>query len=81
MNGHDVSEPIIHPEDIWTGPLDRETPAMSAQGSGAGGAGGGGYLEYLTSVAGSFASYMRLPLIASSGVAAVLSSLLYFKQK
>ena len=78
MNGHDVPEPIIHPEDIWTGPLDRETPAMSAQGSGAG---GGGYLEYLTSVAGSFASYMRLPLIASSGVAAVLSSLLYFKQK
>lgn len=78
MKGHDLPKPIIRPDDIWTGPLDRETPTMSTQGSGTG---GGGYLEYFTSVAGSFASYMRLPLIASSGVAAVLSSLLYFKQK
>lgn len=59
---------------------------------------GGSYLEYITSVAGSLASYMRLPLLASSvsifsvygcsaadlciqGIAAVLSSALYFKQK
>jgi len=27
---------------------------------------GGTYLEYITSVAGSWASYMRLPLLASS---------------
>lgn len=27
---------------------------------------GGTYLEYITSVAGSLASYMRLPLLASS---------------
>lgn len=28
-----------------------------------------------------FMSYLRLPLLASSGVAALLSGLLYFKQK
>jgi hypothetical protein len=79
MKSHEASEPIIRPEDVWSGPLDRETPTMSAQGSGTTGA--GSYLEYFTSIAGSFASYMRLPLLASSGIAAVLSSLLYFKQK
>jgi hypothetical protein len=28
-----------------------------------------------------FMSYLKLPLLASSGIAAVLSGLLYFKQK
>jgi len=38
-------------------------------------------LEQFSTVAGSMASYMRLPVLVSSGIAAVLSSLLYFKQK
>jgi hypothetical protein len=29
----------------------------------------------------SFLSYLRVPLIASSGIAALLSGVLYFKQK
>lgn len=29
----------------------------------------------------SFLSYLRIPLIASSGIAALLSGVLYFKQK
>jgi hypothetical protein len=39
------------------------------------------YVEYLTSVASGVASYVKIPLLASSGIAAVLSGLLYFKQK
>ncbi|TVY88582.1 Protein bem46, partial [Lachnellula willkommii] len=39
------------------------------------------YLQQMTSMFSSMASYMRLPVLISSGVAAVLSSLLYFKQK
>jgi fermentation-respiration switch protein FrsA (DUF1100 family) len=39
------------------------------------------FLEQTTSLLGSVAAYMRLPAIASSGIAAVLTSLLYFKQK
>ncbi|PMD62235.1 BEM46 family protein-like protein [Hyaloscypha bicolor E] len=39
------------------------------------------YLQQMTSVAGTVASYMRVPVLVSSGIAAVLSSLLYFKQK
>ncbi|ERS99821.1 protein bem46 [Sporothrix schenckii 1099-18] len=49
------------------------------------GSGGGAvtatFLEQTVSLLGSAASYMRLPAIASTGVAAVLTSLLYFKQK
>ncbi|EPE06769.1 bem46 family protein [Ophiostoma piceae UAMH 11346] len=41
----------------------------------------GGVVEQTVSLLGSAASYMRLPAIASTGVAAVLTSLLYFKQK
>ncbi|KAI6381606.1 hypothetical protein MCOR25_001081 [Pyricularia grisea] len=39
------------------------------------------FLEQTVSVISSVASYMRLPAMASTGVAAVLTSLLYFKQK
>ncbi|KUJ22893.1 BEM46 family protein-like protein [Mollisia scopiformis] len=39
------------------------------------------YLQQMTSVLGAVANYMRLPVIISSGIAALLSSLLYFKQK
>jgi len=49
---------------------------MSSQGSA-----GSTYLEQIASMAGSVAFYMRLPLLASSGIAAILSSVLYFKQK
>lgn len=38
-------------------------------------------LEQATSLIGSAASYMRLPAVASTGAAVVLTSLLYFKQK
>ncbi|KAJ6783121.1 hypothetical protein PWT90_07156 [Aphanocladium album] len=40
-----------------------------------------GYLEQTASVLSSVASYMKLPALASTGIAAVLTSLLYFKQK
>ena len=40
-----------------------------------------GYLEQTVSALGSVASYMRLPALASTGIAAALTSLLYFKQK
>ncbi|UNI14604.1 bem46 protein, variant [Purpureocillium takamizusanense] len=40
-----------------------------------------GYLEQTASVLSSAASYMRLPALASTGIAAALTSLLYFKQK
>ncbi|KAK3337432.1 Alpha/Beta hydrolase protein [Cercophora scortea] len=39
------------------------------------------FLEQTVSLLSSVAGYMRLPAIASTGVAAVLTSLLYFKQK
>ncbi|KFA46669.1 hypothetical protein S40293_09560 [Stachybotrys chartarum IBT 40293] len=39
------------------------------------------YLEQSFTLLSSAAAYMRLPAIASTGVAAVLTSLLYFKQK
>ncbi|KAK8124760.1 BEM46 family protein [Apiospora kogelbergensis] len=39
------------------------------------------YLEQTVSLLSTLASYMRLPALASTGVAAVLTSLLYFKQK
>ncbi|KOS19606.1 Protein bem46 [Escovopsis weberi] len=39
------------------------------------------YLGHTASFLASAASYMRLPAIASTGIAAVLTSLLYFKQK
>lgn len=39
------------------------------------------FLEQTVSVISSVASYMRLPAIASTAVAGVLTSLLYFKQK
>ncbi|KAH8815459.1 BEM46 family protein-like protein [Xylogone sp. PMI_703] len=39
------------------------------------------YLEQMSTVAGTVASYMRLPVLVSSGIAVVVSSLLYFKQK
>ncbi|KAF7550603.1 hypothetical protein G7Z17_g5619 [Cylindrodendrum hubeiense] len=39
------------------------------------------YLEQTVSLLSSVASYMRLPALASTGIAAVLTSLLYFKQK
>ncbi|CZT12101.1 hypothetical protein WAI453_007377 [Rhynchosporium graminicola] len=41
----------------------------------------GNYLQQASGVAGSVYSYMRLPVLVSSGIAAALSSLLYFKQK
>ncbi|CZT11920.1 related to S.pombe Bem46 protein [Rhynchosporium agropyri] len=41
----------------------------------------GSYLQQASGVAGSVYSYMRLPVLVSSGIAAALSSLLYFKQK
>ncbi|KAM3536605.1 hypothetical protein MY4038_000060 [Beauveria bassiana] len=40
-----------------------------------------GYLEQTASVLSSVASYMKLPALASTGIAAILTSLLYFKQK
>ncbi|OAA74028.1 BEM46 family protein [Cordyceps fumosorosea ARSEF 2679] len=40
-----------------------------------------GYLEQTASALSSVASYMKLPALASTGIAAVLTSLLYFKQK
>ncbi|KAJ3468811.1 hypothetical protein MRS44_002876 [Fusarium solani] len=39
------------------------------------------YLEQTVSILTSVAGYMRLPALASTGIAAVLTSLLYFKQK
>ncbi|TWU77204.1 hypothetical protein ED733_008641 [Metarhizium rileyi] len=39
------------------------------------------YLEQTVSALSSIASYMRLPALASTGIAAALTSLLYFKQK
>lgn len=39
------------------------------------------YLEQTASALSSVASYMRLPALASTGIAAALTSLLYFKQK
>ncbi|KAK4251221.1 Alpha/Beta hydrolase protein [Corynascus novoguineensis] len=39
------------------------------------------FLEQTASLMSSAASYMRLPAIASTGIAAVLTALLYFKQK
>lgn len=41
----------------------------------------GSYLEQTVSLLSTVASYMRLPALASTGIAAVLTSLLYFKQK
>jgi len=41
----------------------------------------GSYFVQVTSVAGSVASWMRVPVLVSSAIAAVVSSLLYFKQK
>ncbi|QLI73756.1 Protein bem46 [Metarhizium brunneum] len=41
----------------------------------------GSYLEQMASALSSVASYMRLPALASTGIAAALTSLLYFKQK
>ncbi|ORY65985.1 Alpha/Beta hydrolase protein [Pseudomassariella vexata] len=41
----------------------------------------GSYLESTASLLSTVATYMRLPALASTGVAAVLTSLLYFKQK
>ncbi|KAG6040363.1 hypothetical protein E4U41_000747 [Claviceps citrina] len=41
----------------------------------------GNYLEQTASVLSSVASYLRLPALASTGIAAALTSLLYFKQK
>jgi hypothetical protein len=35
----------------------------------------------MASALDTFMSYLRVPLIASSGIAALLSGLLYFKQK
>ncbi|KAF4505122.1 hypothetical protein G6O67_007104 [Ophiocordyceps sinensis] len=40
-----------------------------------------GFLEQTASLLTSAASYMRLPALASTGIAAALTSLLYFKQK
>ncbi|KAM4054948.1 serine aminopeptidase, s33 domain-containing protein [Hirsutella rhossiliensis] len=40
-----------------------------------------GFLEQTASLLSSAASYMRLPALASTGIAAALTSLLYFKQK
>ncbi|TAQ86126.1 hypothetical protein B7494_g5561 [Chlorociboria aeruginascens] len=39
------------------------------------------YLQQCSAVASSAAGYMRLPVLITSGIAAILSSLLYFKQK
>ncbi|KAK1636917.1 Alpha/Beta hydrolase protein [Colletotrichum phormii] len=39
------------------------------------------YLEQTASMLSTIGAYMRLPAIASTGIAAVLTSLLYFKQK
>ncbi|KAI9740832.1 MAG: hypothetical protein M1818_004437 [Claussenomyces sp. TS43310] len=39
------------------------------------------YLGQFALMAGTVASYMRIPVLASSSIAVVLSSLLYFKQK
>ncbi|KND94715.1 Protein bem46 [Tolypocladium ophioglossoides CBS 100239] len=39
------------------------------------------YLEQTAALLSSAASYMRLPALASTGIAAALTSLLYFKQK
>ncbi|KAI5866979.1 alpha/beta-hydrolase [Durotheca rogersii] len=39
------------------------------------------YLEQTVSLLSTVAAYMRLPALASTGVAAVLTTLLYFKQK
>lgn len=39
------------------------------------------YLEQAVSLLSSVAGYMRLPALASTGIAAILTSLLYFKQK
>ncbi|CAK7246144.1 MAG: bem46 protein, variant [Sporothrix thermara] len=54
---------------------------MSSPPSGSGGGAAASFLEQTVSLLGSAASYMRLPAIASTGVAAILTSLLYFKQK
>ncbi|GAO13926.1 hypothetical protein UVI_02034830 [Ustilaginoidea virens] len=40
-----------------------------------------GYMEQTVSALSSVASYMRLPALASTGIAAAVTSLLYFKQK
>ncbi|PQE31044.1 BEM46 family protein [Rutstroemia sp. NJR-2017a WRK4] len=49
---------------------------MSTQDSG-----GGGYFEQVSTVSSSLAGYLKFPVLISSGIAALLSSLLYFKQK
>ncbi|KAI9053215.1 hypothetical protein LZ554_002182 [Drepanopeziza brunnea f. sp. 'monogermtubi'] len=41
----------------------------------------GSYLQQISQIVGTVYSYMRLPVLVSSGVATALSSLLYFKQK
>ena len=63
MTGYDAASTGIHTEGKQRNPLNRGTPIMSSSGSNPP---GGSYLEYIASVAGSWASYMRLPLLASS---------------
>ncbi|TGO62716.1 hypothetical protein BOTNAR_0110g00280 [Botryotinia narcissicola] len=42
---------------------------------------GGGYIEQVTTVTSSIAGYLKFPVLVSSGITFLLSSLLYFKQK
>ncbi|KAK6615511.1 Protein bem46 [Botrytis cinerea] len=42
---------------------------------------GGGYIEQVTTVTSSIAGYLKFPVLVSSGITLLLSSLLYFKQK
>src|SRR5277367_3637808 len=63
MTGDDAASTGIRTEGKQRDPFNRGTPIMSGNGSNPP---GGTYLEYFTSVAGSWASYMRLPLLASS---------------
>jgi hypothetical protein len=63
MTAYDAASTGIRAEGKQRDPLNRGTPIMSGSGANPP---GGNYLEYITSVAGSWASYMRLPLLASS---------------
>jgi hypothetical protein len=61
MKGHSAASGI-RPGDTDKEPITHKLPTMSAGSN----AEGGTYLESFTSMASAIASYMRLPLLASS---------------
>ncbi|KAI3544996.1 hypothetical protein CABS01_04262, partial [Colletotrichum abscissum] len=78
-NGPAANTNIIFPPPFSLSPCSRLFRAMSSSNSAS--PSSNSYLEQTASMLSTVGAYMRLPAIASTGIAAVLTSLLYFKQK